>query len=385
VSSQRLFHLIPAEQWIEVDGSDEYEPASLASEGFVHLSTAAQVAGTAAMFFDDEPDVILLEVTVRDDDPRLKWEESIGPSGVEKFPHFYGPLPTEFITSATPWAQAQNPAKQLRRLTWQERAEGSPPLPATAHDARIRLEAGSRRFARLGEPGARHTRLVSVEAFGLPLAEDQGLPQEPYAAVLSCSDARVPVELVLGAAANELFVVRVAGNVPGRECLGSLHYAAAALPTMKVMTVLGHSGCGAVTAAVDALLQPESYLAIVHDAPLRSIVDALLAGVRLAVRAVELEVGANPLRLAGSREALIDLSVIANAAITAHVLARDLTGRDDVDVLWATYDLHRRRIGRPGEKHWQSGLHTAPSDEIELDQVLREAAKAAFAPLSDRV
>ncbi len=378
MSSQSLFHLISAADWREVATGQNYEPSSLETEGFVHLSTAAQVSGTAAMFFADVPEVMLLEVNVRDDDPKLRWEESSGPNGVEKFPHYYGPLPLAQVASVTPWAKAQDPAEQLRRFTWQERADLVPPLPATAREARIRLESGSRRFSRLGEPGARHTRLVSPEAFGLPLAAGQGLPQEPYAAVLSCSDARVPIEFVLGAAANELFVVRVAGNVPGRECLGSLHYAAAALPTMKVMAVLGHSGCGAVTAAVDALLQPESYLGFVHDAPLRSVVDALLAGVRLAVRAVELEVGANPLRLANSRQALIDLSVIANSAITAHVLQRDLTGRDDVEVVWANYDLTRRSIGRLGDGGWEPGLHAAPRNEAELDQVLRAAAREVF-------
>ena len=83
-----------------------------------------------------------------------------------------------------------------------------------------------------------------------------------------------------------MFVVRVAGNVPGRECLGSLNYAVANLPTVKMITVLGHTSCGAVSAAVDALLSPQVYLDVIHDPSLRAIVDALLAGVRMADQAL---------------------------------------------------------------------------------------------------
>ena len=58
---------------------------------------------------------------------------------------------------------------------------------------------------------------------------------------------------VLGQAANDLFVVRVAGNVPGAECLGSLDYALAALgESVKLVVVLGHENCGAIELGVDA-------------------------------------------------------------------------------------------------------------------------------------
>lgn len=377
--TEPLFHLISRPDWDAV--GDLYAPPSLTTEGFVHLSTSAQVPGTATMFYADVPDLLVLEVSVPADDPRLRWEESIGPRGLELFPHFHAPIPRALITAADPWAEPVDPAEFApRRIVWEEDPDVPPPLPLTAHEARIRLEAGSRRFARLGEPGAQHTRLVSREAFGLPSGPDDSLPQEPFAAVLSCADARVPVEVVLGAATNELFVVRVAGNVPGRESLGSLHYAVENLSTLRVVTVLGHSGCGAVTAAVDALLNPESYLSIVHDAPLRSIVDALLAGARLAVRAVELEYGRGPMQMGDSRAPLIELAVVANAALTAHALERDLAARPDVDVVYATYDLHRRGVGLPTSAGWSAGLHPAPTSGIELEAVLRGAARAILGP-----
>lgn len=73
--------------------------------------------------------------------------------------------------------------------------------------------------------------------------------QEPFAAVLSCADSRVPVELVFDQTIGQLFVARVAGNFVTPEILGSLEYGAAVLGT-KLILVLGHSSCGAVTATM---------------------------------------------------------------------------------------------------------------------------------------
>jgi carbonic anhydrase len=73
--------------------------------------------------------------------------------------------------------------------------------------------------------------------------------QEPFAAVLSCADSRVPVEILFDQTIGHVFVTRVAGNVATPEIIGSLEYGAAVLGT-KVIIVLGHRGCGAVKAAI---------------------------------------------------------------------------------------------------------------------------------------
>ena len=73
--------------------------------------------------------------------------------------------------------------------------------------------------------------------------------QEPFAAVLSCADSRVPVELVFDQSIGHIFVTRVAGNIVTPEIIGSLEYGAAVLGT-KVILVMGHSGCGAVKATI---------------------------------------------------------------------------------------------------------------------------------------
>jgi len=73
--------------------------------------------------------------------------------------------------------------------------------------------------------------------------------QEPFAAVLSCADSRVPVELIFDQSIGHIFVTRVAGNVATPEIIGSLEYGAAVLGT-KVILVMGHSSCGAVKATI---------------------------------------------------------------------------------------------------------------------------------------
>ena len=73
--------------------------------------------------------------------------------------------------------------------------------------------------------------------------------QEPFAAVLSCADSRVPVELVFDQSIGHIFVTRVAGNIITPEIIGSLEYGAVVLGT-KVILVMGHSNCGAVKATI---------------------------------------------------------------------------------------------------------------------------------------
>jgi len=79
--------------------------------------------------------------------------------------------------------------------------------------------------------------------------------QEPFAAVLSCADSRVPVEIIFDQSIGHIFVSRVAGNIVTPEIIGSLEYGAAVLGT-KVILVLGHASCGAVKAAMQGKAVP---------------------------------------------------------------------------------------------------------------------------------
>ena len=95
--------------------------------------------------------------------------------------------------------------------------------------------------------------------------------QAPLAIVVGCSDSRVPPEILFDAGVGDLFVIRVAGNVLGRDALGSLEYAVEHLEA-PLLVVLGHSDCGAVSAVVNGAFSSPS-LAGIADA-IRPAVDA---------------------------------------------------------------------------------------------------------------
>jgi len=81
------------------------------------------------------------------------------------------------------------------------------------------------------------------------LQEKTVAKQEPFAAVLSCADSRVPVEILFDQTIGHLFVTRVAGNMVTPEIMASLEYGVAVMG-LKAILVLGHSNCGAISAAV---------------------------------------------------------------------------------------------------------------------------------------
>lgn len=87
------------------------------------------------------------------------------------------------------------------------------------------------------------------------LRETTATKQEPFAAVLSCADSRVPVELIFDQTIGQVFVTRVAGNIVTSEITASLEYGIAELG-VKTLLVLGHSSCGAVKAALKTEVVP---------------------------------------------------------------------------------------------------------------------------------
>src|SRR5438132_1546377 len=132
----------------------------------------------------------------------------------------------------------------------------------SGYEALMRLQDGNRRFvASLADtaPALTHTRRLA-------LAEGQ----QPFAIILGCSDSRVPAELVFGQGFGDLFVIRVAGNIVAPSQVGSVEFAAARFGT-RLVIVLGHTECGAITATIEELRQPT-----LHQSPgLRAIVDRI--------------------------------------------------------------------------------------------------------------
>ena len=114
--------------------------------------------------------------------------------------------------------------------------------------------------------------------------------QEPYAIIISCSDSRVIPERIFHAAIGDLFTIRVAGNVIDDHQLGSIEYAAGHLGT-KLILVLGHTGCGAVAAAIHH--DPDGFIKYITDDIKEAIGDetddyrAAVLNVRHSIRHIE--------------------------------------------------------------------------------------------------
>lgn len=229
-------------------------------------------------------------------------------------------------------------------------------MPATAEEALFALQRGNRLFADL-ERSESYVIPVSAEELGLGGVH----PQAPMAAVLGCADARVPLELVFSQPANDLFVVRVAGNVLGDATLGSLDFAVQRLATLQVLAVVGHLSCGAVAAAVDAYLTPQDHLALSANLPLRGIVDAVLPAVRGADVALRTHFGETATQRAGFRAALLDVAVVTHAAATAEALGRIYPDRH---VVFGVYHLASRLVGVPDlGRDWRHGLFPPPDPQ----------------------
>jgi len=191
----------------------------------------------------------------------------------------------------------------------------------TADEALARLTAGNDRFVR-GE-----ARFPTIQK---EILATLAKAQSPFATILGCSDSRVPPELIFDAGFGELFIVRVAGNVVSPEILGTLQYAGTHLRT-PLFVVLGHEGCGAVTAAVaaarDGLREP---------ARVARLLDTMLPGLR------DLPAGRTP-------EDHLRAAVEANVRWSMHQVmetpeARARAVEGQMKLLGAVYELESGRV-----------------------------------------
>jgi carbonic anhydrase len=247
------------------------------------------------------------------------------------------------------------------------------PRPGDADSARDRLDEGSRTIAALLDSLTEGTgtarQIIPVDPRDLGLAPgDRLVPQQrPYAAVLGCSDARVPIELIFNEGPNDLFVVRVAGNGLGSEVLGSLKYAVDHLGgSLKLVVVLGHSGCGAVSAAVDVFLDPRTYLSLAAKHSLRNILDRLLVVVHATAKRMATVLGPEVTRRRGFREALVEAAIVSNAALAAYTVQQEI-GNGDAHGLRAAYGVYllaSRQIWAPrSASAGCAGLAYPPADQ----------------------
>ncbi len=140
---------------------------------------------------------------------------------------------------------------------------------STGAEALEKLMAGNRRAV-----AAMDLRPNQTSARRLEVAQGQ----KPFAAILGCSDSRVPLEIIFDQGFGDLFVVRVAGNIANRPVvIGSIEFAVQHLDVPLVM-VLGHEQCGAVEATIEA---------VVHKAEVHGQMHVLVDAIQPAVYRVQ--------------------------------------------------------------------------------------------------
>jgi len=141
------------------------------------------------------------------------------------------------------------------------------PATVTAEQAKQLLEEGNKRFVSgsILSKDLTQSRRENLDKNG----------QKPFAVVLTCSDSRVPPELIFDQALGDLFVIRVAGNIVDPVAMGSIEYGAEHLGA-PVILILGHSHCGAVKASVDGGEAPGSIGSIVSK--IKPLVDKAKSG-----------------------------------------------------------------------------------------------------------
>lgn len=136
------------------------------------------------------------------------------------------------------------PANQLPPLEPENALEGATPI-LSPDEALARLQEGNARYASGAPERPNQSALRRAEV---------ATSQNPFAVVVGCSDSRVPVEVIFDVGVGDLFVVRTAGNLIEDVCIASVEYAILVLNVRLVM-VMGHRRCGAVSSAVEATLK----------------------------------------------------------------------------------------------------------------------------------
>jgi carbonic anhydrase len=192
-----------------------------------------------------------------------------------------------------------------------------------AAEALQRLREGNERF------------MAGVSSPKAPLVASPTVqPQEPFAIILGCSDARVPAELVFDQGLGDLFVIRVAGNIVAPSQVGSVEFAAAQFGT-RLVVVLGHTHCGAVAATLQDLREPSA-----QSKNIQSIVNR----VRPAVESlIETELKHNQAQL-------MHVAVRANIRASANHLRHgspvleQLIANDGLRVVGAEYALETGKV-----------------------------------------
>lgn len=196
----------------------------------------------------------------------------------------------------------------------------------SAREALERLKEGNRRFVS-------GTQIRDTNPGHSPEELERG--QEPFAIILGCSDSRVPAEIVFDQGLGDLFVIRVAGNIVAPSQVGSVEFASARFGT-RLVVVLGHSQCGAITATLEELQQPTQN----QSKNLRSIVDRIRPSVE---RLLETD-------FKHDLDALVERAIRANVGVSVDhlrhgsAILEQLIQEEGLRVVGAEYSLETGEV-----------------------------------------
>lgn len=211
----------------------------------------------------------------------------------------------------------------------------------TSAEAMQKLENGNQRFL--------EGKKVSLDIDEARRKETAQKGQHPFATVITCSDSRLPVEIIFGQGIGDIFVIRVAGNVCNVDEAASAEYAADHLGT-PVLVVLGHSKCGAVTA-------------VAKGADLHGNLPALVRGIFPAVET------AKKTHPGAEGDALVTAAIEANVWQSIEDLLKKSPivakrVRDEkLKIVGAVYDIEDGRVHWLGEHPNQAGLISSEANE----------------------
>ena len=197
----------------------------------------------------------------------------------------------------------------------------------SADEALQKLMEGNKRFV--------DNQMTSTKQSDTAARTALARSQKPYAIVLSCSDSRLPPEIIFDKGLGEIFVVRVAGNIPDPVVLGSIEYAAEHLGSPLVM-VLGHERCGAVTATVTAKGKPEGNIG--------ALVKTIAPAIKNAAKECEACKGEAKCK-ESKKEEFVECAINANAKSVAASLTKKspilkhLVKEGKLKIVTAKYDL----------------------------------------------
>ncbi|MBB3206402.1 carbonic anhydrase/SulP family sulfate permease [Rhodopirellula rubra] len=204
---------------------------------------------------------------------------------------------------------------------------------ATADQVIKTLREGNRRFVSGTRLNRDLGRQVNATAMG----------QNPLAAVLSCIDSRVPTELVFDLGVGDIFSVRVAGNIIGTKSLGSLEYAVG-VAGVKLVVVLGHTRCGAVTSSVKLVAGKQDAMSATGCEHLQSIVDEIAPSIKdLPPRSLD-ELSEEALETYVDNVAKQNVIHTAEEITRRSQVIRNAVGEGRVKVIGALYDVKTGEI-----------------------------------------